>query len=261
MTYHSASLSLAAQFITSNWHSDPSEAINVRRFVRLLQYYQPGRVSLFFDACRSDKPREAAEVQGSGILDRPPESPKEFLEDRFRPATAGKESYMIRDLVGGGPSQCLFSAVLVKALCGGYLEAVETRGAGQVVTSATLYRAIKTHLSDTARRYRLPAIEESLHPGFVAPDDIYSWLPVAFTPPELPVPAAVSESARSVAEAEQMSRARKEEALITSYKSEYAHEQRPEHYETGCGLVAAPIPYSSIRSQPMIQANISPTVA
>jgi hypothetical protein len=57
--------------LLTNWQRETTEAINVRRFVRLLEYYQPTRVSLFFDACRSEKPKDADQLQGSGVLERP----------------------------------------------------------------------------------------------------------------------------------------------------------------------------------------------
>lgn len=92
--------------LLSKWRSKPDEAIRLSRFVRLLQFYQPDRVSLFIDACRSRPIKDADDLNGSGILDRPDDEPKEFLEDRFRAVVNATESYMIKDLAGG-PPRCL----------------------------------------------------------------------------------------------------------------------------------------------------------
>ena len=173
--------------LLTNWQTETTEAINVRRFVRLLEYYQPTRVSLFFDACGSEKPKDADQLQGSGVLERPKnDEPIEFLEDRFRPAAAGAESYMLPG-GNGEPPRCVFSTVLLKALSGGFPEALEERGLGQAVTSDGLYRALSKALKDAAKRYKLQ-LKPSLKPMFVPPDDIYARMPIIFTPPELPEP-------------------------------------------------------------------------
>jgi hypothetical protein len=172
--------------LLTRWLSDPAEAINLRRFVRLLEFYQPRRVSLLIDACRSDKPSSASDLHGSGILERLNANRQEFLEDRFRASRAGRDAFMVRDL-SGGPTCCLFTAVLLKTLHGDYAEAIETRGAVQAVTSAGIYRAMSKHLREAAVSYRL-AVEASLRPGFVAVEDIYSQLPIQFVAPDLPAP-------------------------------------------------------------------------
>jgi len=220
--------------LLSKWQSRPDEAIKLALFVRLLQFYQPSRVSLFLDACRSEAPKGAAdELNGSGVLDRPSEEPVEFLEDRFRAAVAGKASYMISD-AHGGPPHCLFSSVLLNAFCGKYPEAIETRGAERVVTSAKIYGAVTHHLPLEAVRYRV-SLTPSLKPAFVPPSDVYTRLPFPFEPPPLPGPSPLPMSpAPSMPQDE--SAQERAERRVQDVKATYATEQRPTHFETGAGL-------------------------
>jgi hypothetical protein len=171
--------------LLSRW-DQPEEAISLRRLAALLQFYQVNRVSFFLDACRSLKPENAWHLQGSGILPVQKEEQEEFLEDRFRPSRAGQQAFMIRDLLGGA-HQCLFTTVLLNALSGQYQEAIEKRGARNVITSDGLYRALRVHLPEQANRYKLSLIP-SLKPGFVPVDDVYVELPIKFSPPVLPAP-------------------------------------------------------------------------
>jgi hypothetical protein len=177
--------------LLSRWMSDPAEAIDVRRFVRLLEFRSVRRLSLLIDACRSDKPASAGarswpDLPGSGILDRLTAEGREFPEDRFRAVRAGRDAFTIRNR-SGGPAHALFTSILLKTLHGDYAEAVETRGTSRAVTSAGIYRAMSKRLGASAASYRL-AVEPGLTPGFPAGDDVYSALPVAFAAPELPAP-------------------------------------------------------------------------
>jgi hypothetical protein len=219
--------------LLSQWRERPNEAIRISRFVRLLQFYQPARVSLFIDACRGPSD---AEVEGSGVLDRPEEEAVEFLEDRFRASVAGKQTYMIRDKASG-EAYCLFSSVLLKVLSGKYPEAIDMRGAEKVVTSAKIYGAMKKHLPIEAARYHVD-LEPSLKPSFVAPNDVYTHLPLAFEPPDLPIPSfrlPSDETPPPVLDREwETSYIARQNA--DHFKKAYALEQRPTHFETGAGL-------------------------
>lgn len=248
--------------LLSQWRSRPDEAIKLGRFVRLLQFYQPTRVSLFIDACRSRLKPDADELNGSGILDRPEEEAVEFLEDRFRAAAAGADTYMIRDRASG-VSHCLFSSVLLKALCGKYSEAIDTRKTKNVVTSAKIYGAVNHHLPLEAARYRA-SITPSLKPSFVPPNDIYTYLPIAFEPPDLPTPRLPATSAPPVLDFDWVPISDSEgpppgldvHQKVRTIKSAYASERRPTHFATGAGLA---ITGADLRENPSatppLQAN------
>ncbi|BAM92701.1 hypothetical protein S58_67340 [Bradyrhizobium oligotrophicum S58] len=234
--------------LLTRWRSQPDQAIRLSRFVRLLQYYQPGRVSLFIDACRSRPPQDADDLNGSGILDRPEEEPQEFLEDRFRAVVNATESYMIKD-PAGGPARCLFTSVLLKALAGSYPEASEARDGVNVVTSASIYNAVTTHLPQEAARYRLRQTP-SLKPSFVKPKDVYAKLPIAFTAPDLPPPAAPpvpNPAFESLARKGDLNFkvgidggfakiVKPADTLAEKIRRDYQAEQIPTHFETGAGL-------------------------
>lgn len=220
--------------LLSNWRTRLDEAISVARFVRLLQYYQPKRVSLLIDACRTTD-LAGDLLNGSGILDLTDEAPQEFLEDRFRAAAEGQASYMIRG--PGGGEHCLFSSVLVHALCGRYPEAVAARDSQSVVTSGTIYACINHHFPREAARYGV-RVRPSLKPQFLSPDDVYTTLPIAHAPRPLPTPgrvdAPIGASPRGPAE-----------PVIVSSPARraprYAEEIRPTHFETGTGLAVVGI--------------------
>lgn len=239
--------------LLTNWHRKPTEAIDVSVFAHLLQYYQPKRVSLFLDACRTAKPASAIELSGHGILDVTDELPLEFLEDRFRASKAGSEAYMLKDPLGG-PSKCLFTTVLVQALGGKMREAVQARGPHQVVVSAGVYRALKKSFGDLATRLDL-RLDPSLKPGFVDPDDVYSQLPIKFTPPDLPklqiksvadasrgrvaVKNPFGSAASKITLSKECQKGQdnwkkndRQEELLQGY----ATEERPSHFETGAGV-------------------------
>jgi hypothetical protein len=137
----------------TRWPSGPAEAIDLRRFVRLLTFQPVRRVSLMIDACRSGRPESQSRLQGSGILERssvdgmPPAARHDLFEDRFLALRAGRDAFTTRD-PSGGPPCSLFTSVLLKTLHGDYAEAVETRGAARAVTSAGICRSI------SARRRR-----------------------------------------------------------------------------------------------------------
>lgn len=246
--------------LLTNWRSKPDEAIRLSRFMRLLQYYQPGRVSLFIDACRSRPPKEADDLNGSGILDRPDDEPVEFLEDRFRAVVNATESYMIKDLKGG-PARCVFTTVLLKALSGGYPEAIVPRDGGQVVTSACIYNAVNVHLPQEAARYRLRQTP-SLKPSFVAPNDVYTRLPIAFAAPELPPPAVqegelaarreIFEHFRLDSNLAQAEVVPPVELLAQTIRENYRGEEIPTHFETGVGLA---VNGEQVRGQPAISPS------
>jgi hypothetical protein len=166
--------------------SDPAEAIDLRRFVRLLEFHSVRRLSLLIDACRSDRPA-AKDLKGSGILEGRAMARQEFLEDRFRTVRAGRDAFTIRDPAGGGAACSLFSAVLLKTLHGDYADVIEMRGAAPAVTSASIYRALSQRLRAAAASYRL-TVEPGLKPGFAPAEDVYNLLPAAFAAPELPAP-------------------------------------------------------------------------
>jgi hypothetical protein len=72
-----------------------------------------------------------AAADGEGVRLRETEQ-----ENRFRAAPHASAAYMVKGLSGTGPARCVFSMVLVKALCGVYQEAVESRGEETGVVSA-----------------------------------------------------------------------------------------------------------------------------
>jgi hypothetical protein len=166
--------------------SDPAEAIDLRRFVRLMEFCGVRRLSLLVDACRSDRPAVAKDLQGGGILERRAQTPQEIPEDRFRAVRAGRETFTLRD-PAGAPACSLFTAILLKTLHGDYADVIEMRGATPAVTSASIYRALSKRLPAAASAFRL-AIEPGLKPGFTPGEDVYNSLPVAFVPPQLAAP-------------------------------------------------------------------------
>lgn len=252
--------------LLTNWRRNTTEAIDVSVFVHLLQYYQPRRVSMFLDACRSKKPDEAIELRGHGILEITEEEPVEFLEDRFRPAIAGTSAFMLKDL-NGGPPKCAFSTVLLQALGGEFEEALEDRGAGKAVTSVGLYRALTKRLAEAAKRFDL-TLRPSLRPGFVPPDDVYSQLPIDFVPPELPTPLVKPEAEELLqlerlrdplgraasnirlpdVNEESLEEQRKQD-LMEEFRKGYSSERRPTYYETGAGVALFG---GKIRDEPVI---------
>jgi hypothetical protein len=183
---HGVAYGVEDQFLLlSHWQHETDQAIKLSLFVRLLQYYRPRRVSLFIDACRTRQTVSTELLHGSGILPLPNEIPREFLEDRFRAAVHGEKAFMIRDSTG--VARCMFSTVLLRALCGKYDEAIDHRGSAAVVTSPRIFAAVSLHLPREAGLRKL-TVQPSLKPGFVLPDDVYTTLPIAYEPPDLPPP-------------------------------------------------------------------------
>ncbi len=240
--------------LLSHWWTQPMESIKVSKFMRLLQYYQPKRVSLFVDACRSRQTVKTEEIDGSGILFRTHEEPQEFEEDRFRAAPYGQESYMVYDNASGS-SFCLFSTVLVSALCGRYKEAVSTREGDRVVASRELARAIGYHYPEEAKRFG-KIVTPSLKPGFLGPNDIYTRLPIRYVSPEVPDPSTpqtypsrkpVRRSAfprplgPSIAPGRGPEAEPPPETELEAIAQSYQLELRPTHFETeaGCAVIGA----------------------
>jgi len=263
---HGVAIDAEDQFLLlNNWRTKPDEAIRLSRFVRLLQYYQPKRVSLFIDACRSRPTSDADDLNGSGILDRPDEEPVEFLQDRFRAAVHAREAYMIRGS-GGQPSRCFFTTLLLKALCGAYPDAITTRGNDKVVTSGLIYFALTQNVAGEMALYHVKQ-ELSLHPGFVTPDDVYTRLPIGFAAPVLPPPQSATTELRGdraeeigVAhfqrrldwKSDRMSLGISPDAFeqaAQERRARYRDEELPTHFETGSGLV---VNGARVRGTPVI---------
>jgi caspase domain-containing protein len=241
--------------LLSEWRKHPAESIRVNRFMRLLQYYQPDRVSLFIDACRTRQSVKTEEIDGSGILDVPDEDAKEFEQDRFRAAPHGDDAYMVTDSKSG-KSYCIFSTVLLKALCGRYAEAIVTRGAESVVASQEMVKALKLHYPKEAAGFDKNATA-SLTAGLLNPNDVYTRLPIDCDPPDLPPPSPPEPVRRDAfprppapppaAPPPAAAPARGPEPTVQqSILDAYKSESRPTHYESGAGcaivgaVVAAP---------------------
>ncbi|TGV61051.1 hypothetical protein EN784_01235 [bacterium M00.F.Ca.ET.141.01.1.1] len=240
-------------WLLSNWRTNTSEAIKVRSFQRMLEFYGPRQVSIIADACQEND-EEFIDVIGSAVLVRPTsdEEAQDYELDRFLAADTGKQSFMVK-AQGDQEAYCLFSEIMLDALEGDAETAFVRYKTERCVTSESLYHYLRKTVPIEAGKLNL-VMKPRPQPGFVT-DKIYlkrSSL-IAFGAPaggssgELRrIRAAPRVSLEKVADASDKLRAEAEESTRNDRRKSMVGEAQaaslPIRFESGCGLALWGIP-------------------
>jgi hypothetical protein len=246
-------------WLLSDWRSE-QYAVSVSGIKRRLKRYGLRQLSIIADACRSlPSDGEAADLQPHYVLPRgrvDPTDPPQL--DHMMASSAFRAAYMIRGhRPDGSDDRCIFSGVLIEALWGHPGALMPPN-----VTSGSLYRYLRPAVSQVATRYGVDMRPE-IHPGFVAPEDVYFKPGAVKPPPAVPWPGpppttppttgsdvagghlsgstAGSEWRKSRAEDRERATqaARDVDAKVKSLKSAYSAEAMPSDFGTGCGFTVS----------------------
>lgn len=182
-------------WLLTNAEDDEREGINVEAFRRGLlkcnigQHNDQvnGQLCLIGDACRNTA-RDAINFSGDPILTRTGRKNTSIQLDRFLSTGLGDYSFQM-DETDGHEAYCLFSEVLLGALAGEVLEAIETEyhQFKPAVTNHKLAEYLETEV-----KARAAAIDESMEPdlltGIHPPYNFYKRLnePVSINEPRDP---------------------------------------------------------------------------
>jgi hypothetical protein len=256
---HGVAADVRDLWLLSRWRSGAEEAVDVLRFRSRLATYLPAQVTIISDACRTARPNDSLDLQGSRILDLVEWGEPDTEEDILRATTLGKPAYMVRSREDGEP-HCLFTHVVTNALWGRYPESIDkSRPEGPVVTSQTLKKAVKVQLNRAAN-----LLDKSQRPeivtNFTPPEDVYTPLTGLSAPPTVTlVPAQpkpvtrraplrptegvidflthdLHRIARAPAQRARRSSTPRERAAALTQRLRQEAAQRPTHFETGTGL-------------------------
>jgi len=156
-------------WLLTNAANDLREGINVEGFRRGLLKCNigthndklPGQLCIISDACRNTS-RDAIDFSGDPILTSTARMNKGIQLDRFLSTGLGDYSFQIDE--ADGSAYCLFSEVLLNALCGEVQEAIETEHHQfkPVVTNHKLAEYLQEEV-----RKRAAAIEEEMEPDLL----------------------------------------------------------------------------------------------
>jgi hypothetical protein len=158
-------------WLLTNAANDLREGINVEAFRRGLlkcnfgthnDELPAGQLCIISDACRNTS-RDAIDFSGDPILTSTARMNKCIQLDRFLSTGLGDYSFQIDEADGSG-AYCLFSEVLLNALCGEVQEAIETdyHKFKPVVTNHKLAEYLEREV-----RKRAAAIEEEMQPDLL----------------------------------------------------------------------------------------------
>ncbi len=234
--------------LLSGWGRLPSAGIDFPKFLDLLRYYQIGRVSLFIDACNSDRSPEFKMVCGEGVLEKRDEEASVPFYDHFFAAAPGERAFML-PAVNGFHAVCIVSTLSLQALSGVAPGARETRAGRDAVTSDSIAPALRKAVEAAAIEYRLvmkPVIQRTAE----APDNLYTVLPIGFVAPKLPPPRTPTVDERALFPRYGQKRhetpgtrlsfrpeARERAPSEATIYSAFASEPRPSHCAADAGLV------------------------
>jgi hypothetical protein len=184
--------------LLSDWRSDTNETIAVRLLHRRLSQYSVRRFTRIIDACSSLPGVDTDDVAGGDLFRTGDDRDNVADQDVFQAAVHGRLAYMLRGDANAAPV-CLYSAVLMQALAG--IEPAEGAATRDAVRSADIARHLRTSFATIAERYGVLKKDQTPDwtSSFLAPDDVYATLPLAFTPPSLPEPrAAIAQRVRDI---------------------------------------------------------------
>ena len=172
---HGSAMGVGDQYwILSNWQTQPTEAIRISAFQRMLEYYGPKQVAIIGDACQEFSP-QFIDLLGSAVLHRQPEAPSTFELDQFFAVDVGKQAFMIK-AANGKDAFCIFTEVLLDALEGDAGDAYFEPGEGhKAVTSQSLARHLMANVEREASKYGVRMSPRPL-PGFYT-DTAYLKVP------------------------------------------------------------------------------------